>query len=140
MQPASQANLRPWTRGTSGNPGGRPRNNLVSLSREATGQGERTVEFFRTLADGTIPPIYDEEGNMLLPAQRGEAPLGDRIRANEWLANRGYGTVETSSIASVLDTLRAMVAEMVAAIDDEPVPEEIALRLKERWREIIGRY
>ena len=65
---------RPFARGQSGNPGGRPKG-LVRAIREQTADGEELVLFmlrvFRGEADGTR--------------------LRDRLEAASWLADRGFG-------------------------------------------------
>ena len=64
---------RPFVKGQSGNPGGRPRG-LVRAVREQTRDGEELVAF-------------------MLAVFRGEADakLRDRIDAATWLADRGFG-------------------------------------------------
>lgn len=70
----------PFPKGKSANPGGVPGKNpkpgsLAARVREATNGNQDQVEFFTALALGEI------EG----------ATVADRIKANEWLANRGAG-------------------------------------------------
>ena len=65
---------RPFLKGQSGNPGGRPKG-LVSAIREQTRNGEELVTF-------------------MLRVFRGEADgvrLRDRLDAATWLADRGFG-------------------------------------------------
>lgn len=64
---------RPFLKGQSGNPGGRPKG-LVSAIREQTRDGEELVTF-------------------MLRVFRGEAGarLRDRLEAATWLADRGFG-------------------------------------------------
>src|SRR5262245_14564646 len=65
---------RPFPKGVSGNPGGRPRG-IVRLVRSSTNDGEELVQFMVGLLRG----------------DNKEAKLADRISACEWLAERGFG-------------------------------------------------
>ena len=64
---------RPFVKGQSGNPGGRPRG-LVRAVREQTRDGEELVAFMLTVFRG-----------------ENDAKLRDRIDAATWLADRGFG-------------------------------------------------
>jgi hypothetical protein len=65
--------LKPFVRGQSGNPGGRPRG-FGSLIREETRDGAELVEFMLDVARGTR-----------------RAKLETRMSAVSWLADRGFG-------------------------------------------------
>lgn len=93
---------RPFAKGTSGNPGGRPKG-LVAAIRAQTQDGVQLVTF-------------------MLKVFRGEEPgakLADRIAAASWLADRGFGRpVQAMAHAAAdsdalipLDMLRAVVAD-----------------------------
>ena len=71
---------RPFAPGVSGNPGGRPPGR-ARLAREATGDGVDVVGFF-TLVSHRVKPDGWPEAEKLT--------ADHMIRANEWLADRGY--------------------------------------------------
>lgn len=130
-------NLRPWPKGVSGNVKGRPPS-IVRILREKTRDGEDIADFHLSIMHGTVPPVLNGDGEVVQPDRPGEASITERQRSADWIADRLLGRADANQ--NVVEAVRAMVAEMVSALDDEPVPEDIALRLKERWREIIGRY
>jgi hypothetical protein len=67
-------NLKPWAKGRSGNPGGRPRG-FASAIRQVTGNGTALVAFGWKLV-----------GNS-------KAPWSVRLEPAKWLADRGWGRV-----------------------------------------------
>jgi hypothetical protein len=72
---------RPWQRGQSGNPGGRPPG-LARLAREATADGVDVVGFFVLVSRGEKPTGWPDTEKLTAEHM---------IRANEWLADRGFG-------------------------------------------------
>lgn len=62
------------------NAGGRP-NGLAALARQAVGDGEDLVRFYRAVFDGDAKAI----------GERRPIGLRDRMLAGEWLAARGFG-------------------------------------------------
>lgn len=69
---------KPWEKGKSGNPGGRPKG-LAKRVRELTGEGEDIVDFMLNVLKNDI-----------------KGTTKDRIEAAKWLADRGFGrAVET---------------------------------------------
>lgn len=65
---------RPFPKGVSGNPGGRPRG-FVHAIREATNDGDELVQFMLSVLRGEVAGTR----------------LRDRVEAATWLADRGFG-------------------------------------------------
>ena len=65
---------RPFLKGQSGNPGGRPRG-LVRAIRDQTREGDELVAFVMRVFRGEVEGVR----------------LRDRLEAATWLADRGFG-------------------------------------------------
>ena len=88
--PASKyPGLRPFPRGVSGNPGGRPKG-LVDMVRKKTKDGKLLVDLSVKMATGTLKvKAMDADGNPVI-----KYPThADRMDAIKWLSDRGFGKV-----------------------------------------------
>lgn len=90
----AKARGRPFVKGQSGNPGGRPRG-LVAEIRTRTNDGVTLVGFMLRVFEGKL---------------RG-ARLRDRIEAATWLADRGFGRPVQAP-----DLYRVLTAEQAEAL------------------------
>ena len=72
---------RPFQRGVSGNPGGRPKG-FGELIRRETRDGAELVQFMLGVFRGEVK----------------QASLRDRVAAVSWLADRGFGKPPTSTV------------------------------------------
>jgi hypothetical protein len=82
------ANLRPFSPGRSGNPGGRPKGQagLSAYIKRQTRDGKEIVHFFLDVMRG-VQRVEVEEGReavVLFPSK-------ERLEAAYWLADRGFG-------------------------------------------------
>lgn len=111
-------NLIPWKPGQSGNPAGRPKDSdrLAAYIRESTKGGREIADFMMGVMRG---------GEKLF--MKGQ----DRIKAAEWLADRGFGKAKEISAISEpfpvndltdeeLIVLQRVVARRTAATGGDP--------------------
>jgi hypothetical protein len=101
---------RPFPKGVSGNPGGRPKG-LVRRIREQTGDGEELVEY--------MLGVFRDEGES----------TKTRVEAASWLADRGFGRPQQTTLIE-----EAEPAIMPSELDEE----EIAAEMRRRLRELEG--
>ena len=99
---------KPFPKGVSGNPGGRPRG-LAAYVRESTGNGQEMVDLMTSIMRGeTID---------------GAAPrIRDRMDAASWLADRAFGKpttqIEATSRSMNVDiTLSEMSTERLVSLE-----------------------
>jgi hypothetical protein len=111
------ANLRPFPKGQSGNPGGRKKT-LTELVRRQTKDGAEIVAFMVAVLRGypyeypSLPP-GPHKGVAFLPSP------GERLEAAQWLADRAWGKaptvvealVDVDATVTHVEALRAHVSE-----------------------------
>lgn len=98
--------------GQSGNPGGRPKG-LAAKIRELA-PPDKLAEFYLA--------ILDRDGKKLrsLGIKVGEVTLADRLKAGDWLADRGYGKAPQHSLVEGGDPLELTgVDAAIAGVMDE---------------------
>jgi hypothetical protein len=76
---AKKVRGRPFQPGQSGNPGGRPKDDIGEYIRETNPQGRKLVEFWLAVMENRAPGF------------EGKAEVRDAQRASECLAARGWG-------------------------------------------------
>jgi hypothetical protein len=103
---------RPFPKGVSGNPGGRPKG-LVRRIREETGDGEELVDYMLR--------VFRAEGES----------TKTRVEAASWLADRGFGRPQQTTLVGAADeqakpspyanmTAEELRAKLRAFLPDEP--------------------
>jgi hypothetical protein len=86
---------RPFPKGTSGNPAGRPQTKLLRQAIEGhTNNGRGLVEFLMRVLDGRPVRIG---GKLYWPT------IDDQMEAVTWLADRGWGKPASMTEIAMLD-------------------------------------
>ena len=96
---------RPFAKGVSGNPGGRPKG-LAAYVREQTLDGQELIDF-------ALQVLRGEKLDGRKPT------LEHRLEAKRWLADRGFGKALQQSLVELNDTSGELRDELSAMTLDE---------------------
>ncbi len=112
------ANLRPFKKGISGNPSGRPKSFGESI-RRLTRDGEELVQLALKVLRGKLSvKMFDKEGN----PHDAEPSIKERLEAMKWLADRGWGKaldLSNDKAAQEAVGVSSTLAAKLAALDTE---------------------
>jgi len=93
---------RPFPKGVSGNPRGKPRSTLGELIRRQSDDGQELVAFAFAVLRGQLAflderghPVLGPDGNPSLALE--QASVKERLMALHWLAERGWGKPDSIS-------------------------------------------
>lgn len=104
-----------WKPGQSGNPGGKPKM-FGSLIRDKTKQGEELVTLMLRIARGSLKIKQEYVTRAGTVATYNIVPAhDDRIKAVEWLTNRGWGKVAETMVLANPDGSNVIPREILNA-------------------------
>ena len=122
--PGGNSRLAPaWKPGQSGNPSGRPKG-FGHLVRAQTLDGAELVAFHLKVIRGELTETKVANG---IPVET-EPSIADRMKAAEWLADRGWGRVQNAEATP--DQVRAELAAVFGKLRERLSPEVYKLMLE----------